>query len=85
MNARRPDPRLGPLGPDAYRAEVLTGLVGVAARSSGPSLARRGGRASRPRRRTVQRRWATPREVRQAGLYGRQGVVLGRLGGRLLV
>jgi type IV secretion system protein VirD4 len=30
-------------------------------------------------------RWATPREVRHAGLYGRHGVVVGRLGGRLLL
>src|SRR5689334_13393736 len=30
-------------------------------------------------------RWATPREARRAGLYGRHGVVVGRLAGRLLL
>jgi type IV secretion system protein VirD4 len=30
-------------------------------------------------------RWARPREVRKAGLYGRHGVVLGRLHGRILL
>jgi type IV secretion system protein VirD4 len=30
-------------------------------------------------------RWATPREVKRAGLYGRHGVVVGRLRGRILL
>ena len=62
---------------------MLTGLLGAAARSSADqSRSCAAGSAATTTHGSA--RWATPREVRRAGLYGRQGVVLGRHGGRLL-
>ena len=65
-----------------HRTEMLTGLLGLPVALGVTSLVLRGRRAATTTHGSA--RWATPREVRQAGLYGRQGVVLGRLGGRLL-
>lgn len=65
-----------------HQTEMLTGLLGLPVALGVTSLVLRGRRAATTTHGSA--RWATPREVGQAGLYGRQGVVLGRLGGRLL-
>ena len=66
----------------AHRSEMLTGLIAVPVLLGGASLFLRGRQPATTTHGSA--RWATHREVRQAGLYGRQGVVLGRLGSRLL-
>ena len=66
----------------AHRTEVLTGLVAAPLLLGAASLALRQRQPALTTHGSA--RWATPREVKRAGLYGTHGVVLGRLGGRLL-
>jgi type IV secretion system protein VirD4 len=66
----------------AHHTEMLVGLLGVPLLLGGARLALHGRRPAATTHGSA--RWATPREVRQAGLYGSHGVVLGRLKGRLL-
>ena len=67
----------------AHPTEVLLGVGTV------PLLAASLGLAARHRRGATtthgSARWATPGEVRQAGLYATHGVVVGRLRGRVLM
>ena len=65
-----------------HRTEMLTGLIGLPLLLGGARLILGARQAATTTHGSA--RWATPREVRQVGLYGRQGVILGRLGGRLL-
>ena len=65
-----------------HRTAVLAGLVGVPLLLGVTSIALRSRQSAGTTHGSA--RWATPREVRRAGLYGRQGVILGRLRGRLL-
>ncbi len=65
-----------------HSREVLGGLLAV------PLLAGLLGLVKRARRTDAtthgSARWATPREVRRVGLMAREGVVIGRLGRRIL-
>jgi type IV secretion system protein VirD4 len=74
--------QLGQWG-QSHSREVLGGLVAV------PLLAGLAGLVARRRRGETtthgSARWATPREVKRAGLAGRHGVVIGRLGNHLLL
>ena len=62
----------------AHRTEVLAGLVGAPLLLGAASLALRSRQPAATTHGSA--RWATPREVRRAGLYGRHGVVLGAAG-----
>ena len=62
---------------------LLGGLGAAALLGGGSSLVRRWRHGDPTTHGSV--RWATPREVGRAGLYAPTGVVVGRLGGRLLV
>ena len=53
---------------------VLAGITGIVGRKRRADATTHG-----------SARWARPREVKHAGLYGRHGVVVGRLAGRLLL
>ena len=82
MTRRRADPlQLGRWG-QTHQTAVLTGVLAAPLLLGGLSLARRGRRAATTTHGSA--RWATAREVRQAGLLAPHGVVLGRHGGRLL-
>ena len=65
-----------------HQTAVLSGVLATPLLLGGMSLARRGRRAATTTHGSA--RWATAREVRQAGLLAPHGVVLGRHGGRLL-
>ena len=65
-----------------HQTAVLSGVLATPLLLGGMSLARRGRRAATTTHGSA--RWATAREVRQAGLLVPHGVVLGRHGGRLL-
>jgi type IV secretion system protein VirD4 len=65
-----------------HPVELITGLVAVPLLLGAVSLALKGRRPGLTTHGSA--RWATVPEVAHAGLLGREGVVLGRLGGRLL-
>ena len=65
-----------------HPTELIVGLVAAPVVLGTASLLLRNGRSVSTTHGSA--RWATPREVKRAGLYGAEGVVLGRLGGRLL-
>jgi type IV secretion system protein VirD4 len=65
-----------------HSSEVLTGLIAVPVFVGLTRLALRHHRGDPTTHGSA--RWATPREVRRAGLTGRHGVVVGRLKGRIL-
>ena len=66
----------------AHQSAVLTGALGAPLLVGGARLLL-GMRQAAPTTHGSAR-WATAREVRQAGLYGKSGVVLGRHAGRVL-
>src|SRR5262249_38506226 len=75
-------PRLGQWG-QQYPWHMLSGAgtaIGLAALARGVRRWRQGAETTHG-----SARWATVREVRKAGLYGRGGGVCGRLAGRLLL
>src|SRR5262245_9654930 len=65
-----------------HPTELIAGMVAASVVLGTASLMLRKGRAASTTHGSA--RWATPREVKRAGLYGAAGVVLGRLHGRLL-
>src|SRR2546426_2914514 len=65
-----------------HSREVLGGLVAAPLLLGGASLLRRWHRGESTTHGSA--RWATPREVKRAGLMTRHGVVIGRMQGRLL-
>jgi type IV secretion system protein VirD4 len=74
--------QLGAWG-QSHSQEVLWGLGTVAALGAGSRVIRRWRHGDPTTHGSA--RWATPREVRKAGLDARAGVVVGRLRGRLLM
>jgi hypothetical protein len=65
-----------------HSQEVLTGLLAAPLLLGGVSLLVRRRRGETEVMGSA--RWATPREVKKAGLYGQEGLVIGRLKGQLL-